>query len=174
MIIVEGPDGSGKSTLIQHLGFLPRKFKALRTGLGGTNSLGLHDGIFGWGHTDETVNAYYRVIDEYHGARRHENIAADRFHLSERVYSPILRGYQAVTDEDLATVSRTCRMQQIPIILCLPPFHVTLANVLVTGRERPSYQTEAFLREAYDAFVKLAPWATVVYDYTVDAPPVLA
>lgn len=40
MIIVEGPDGSGKTTFIETLGFRAVKYRALRAGVGATQADG--------------------------------------------------------------------------------------------------------------------------------------
>lgn len=175
MIIVEGPDGSGKSTLIKNLGFTPLKLRALRSGVGATQADGSCAGLAGvktsgWAEGLPAIVAYARKIREVQqipGAR----IAFDRFHLSEVVFGPLLRGRQDVLDDDLVIINQILRDKQIPVILCLPPREVTLANVMAPGRERPDFQTEAFLIHAYERFERLAPWATHVYDFTRDPLP---
>lgn len=170
MIIVEGPDGSGKSTLIKNLDLVPRRLKSIRGGLGGVKADGTGDGTAGWGGTDPALKAYARKVLQY---EPESLMAFDRFHLSEVVYGPILRGHQEMTEGDLALLSSFLRHRHIQVVLCLPPFEVTLANVNQNGRERPSYQTEGFLHQAYVAFTRLTPWATTVYDFTRDAFPVM-
>lgn len=176
MIVVEGPDGSGKTTLIKALGYTSRHLKSLRGSLGGTTKEG-------WAAPCETtLMAYRRMVA---GARRAETrpvqeppgpeqIAFDRFHLSEHVYGPLLRGRQDVSEDTLITVGRMLHEQKVPLILCLPSFEETLINVQEQGRERPSYQTEEFLAQAYEGFRRLAMCATVVYDYTIDAVPTIS
>ena len=168
MIILEGPDGSGKTTVLERLGYERRAFKALRAEVGGNEPGGTATSNFGG-----TTPAHIAYAQEILKARRENNhaIAFDRFHLSEHVYGPILRGKQELTEEDLNGLAIYLGRYHIPIILCLPPFEVTLKNVMTAGRERPAYQTEAFLRQAYDGFARLTPWAQVVYDFTRDPFP---
>jgi hypothetical protein len=166
MIIIEGPDGSGKSTLIKTLGLPSKRVKALRGGVGGTKFDGTGDGLAGWGGDDPAVLCYYRLIDRH----AHEDVAYDRFHLSEAAYGPILRGVQELDAGALALLKHYLVGYGVRVVLCLPPFETTLANVRQAGRERPAYQTDDFLRRSYDAFVQLTPWATVVYDYVNDPP----
>jgi thymidylate kinase len=167
MIIIEGCDGSGKSTLIANLGYEGLKLKSLRGGVGGTQQNGLGDGDTGWAGIGPALLAYHKKIKEI-GSRR---IACDRFHLSEIVYGPLLRHRQELDAQDLSLLNAFLHQRQIPVVMCLPPFEVTLANVARAGRERPAYQTDEFLHQAYEAFVRLTPWATVIYDFTCDPIP---
>lgn len=169
MIIVEGPDGSGKSTLIKALNYQATRLKALRGGVGGTKSNGTGDGIVGWGGLEQAVGAYTdKVMEMNEQPGKH---AFDRFHLSEAVYGPLLRQKQELPPTSLLDLSRFLRHHHVPVVLCLPPFEVTLANVTREGREKPPYQTEGFLHMAYKAFEFLQPWATIVFDYTKDPLP---
>lgn len=167
MIIVDGPDGSGKTTLIERLGFIRRQLKSLRGGVGGTTPVG-------WTLPGETpLEAYRRqlhqaAVEEFDVKR----IAFDRFHLSEMVYGPILRNEQLIDEECLTGLNELLHIEyRVPIILCLPPYAATLKNVLQEGRERPDYQTEEFLARAYRAWTNVVPWATQVFDYTRDSLP---
>lgn len=157
MIILEGPDGSGKTTIIERLGYERRSFKALRGGVG-------EDGRGNWGAQDPAPIAYARQVlqgqaDEHRGWRAGtggSGIALDRFHLSETVYGPILRQGSGITNEEVVVLDRLLRARGVYRILCLPPFLETMKNVQREGRERPSYQTLTFLRQAYLAWEKIA------------------
>lgn len=170
MIIVEGPDGSGKTTLIESLGLERKRLKSIRGGVGGTKFNGTGDGVAGWGGKEPALLAYTRKVIET-GAKT--QVAFDRFHLSEAAYGPLLRQIQEVSDGDLQFLTAFLRDQHIQVVMCLPPFEVTVDNVNREGRERPAYQTAEFLQQAYAEFVRLSPWATIVYDYTRDPLPTL-
>ncbi len=183
MIIVEGPDGSGKSSLIARLEFERQTFKSLTGGVGG-------DTPHGWSLPGQgVVEAYLSKVDEAtaqeytcrhcglpgieepHGdhkfARR--DIAFDRFHLSEVVYGPLLRGRQLLPDLQFQRLHKFLVHRKIVVILCLPTFATTLANVAKEGRERPAYQTEGFLHQAYKGFEQLTSWVTYVHRYDQDS-----
>lgn len=160
MIIVEGPDGSGKTTLIEQLGHERRAFKALRGGVGESER-------GNWGGADPAPVAYARQIlqaerDEREGHAGaiggqgleycDRRIAFDRFHLSEIVYGPILRGESGISQEEHRVLRRLLRAKAIPIIVCLPPYSDTIQNVRREGRERPSYQTLDFLLRSYHSW----------------------
>jgi hypothetical protein len=168
MVIVEGPDGSGKDTLIAAIGHRSFKLKALRGGVGGVSTYeagnGLGDGTAGWAGTDPALLAYSRKITQARGT----NIAFNRFHLSEYVYGPLLRDRQELRPADLLFMRSFLYSYNVPVILCLPSFAQTMRNVSLPGRERPAYQTDDFLAEAYDRFADLREFATVVYDFTLD------
>lgn len=170
MIIVEGPDGSGKSTLIENLGLERKRLKSIRGGVGGTRFNGTGDGVAGWGGNDPALLAYTRKVIEV-GPKA--PIAFDRFHLSEVAYGPLLRNLQEVDEPSLELLTAYLRQERIQVVMCLPPFEDTLANVVREGRERPHYQTDDFLQKAYAEFVRLAPWASIVYDYTKDPVPTI-
>lgn len=163
MIIVEGCDGSGKSTLIKNLGITDTLW------MGGARVKHPTRGV-SWAYADNVppVAQFGRQIQ-----RNLHRVAFDRFHISERVYGPLLRGEQVMDDDAFERVSAELRRLRVPVILCLPPYEAAYANVTLAGRERPVYQTDAFLRRAYDEFLALQPWATVVYDFTRDPIPVL-
>lgn len=167
-VIIEGPDGSGKDVLIETLGYHGFKLKALRGGVGGTeaydNGNGLGDGLAGWAGSEPALAAYKAKVRAARGLR----VAFNRFHLSEAVYGPILRGSQELSVFDLEDLKSFLWEEHVPVILCLPSFVTTLNNVKRPGRERPAYQTEEFLRQAYDQFYRLRAYATYVYDFNED------
>jgi hypothetical protein len=168
MIIVEGPDGSGKSTLISRLGHQRVHLRSLRGGVGGTTPEG-------WGGGRPVVDAYVHALDTHP-----PETAFDRFHLSELVYGPILRNTQLITPEILDALTNEINRRRIPVIVCLPSWETTYRNVTQPGRERPGYQTDDFLRASYDAWHAVA-WTRLwnrhwfrVWDYMKDPLPPLS
>lgn len=166
IVIVEGPDGSGKSTLIEKLGCERIHLRALRGGVGADG-----EKKEGWGAGRPAVEAYLDQITQ--AAKSGRRVGFDRFHLSEVIYGPLLRNHQEITPRDLTVLTTKLHALQIPIIMCLPPVEVTFRNVFKEGRHVPHYQTEEFLRQSYGQFAYLTPWATHVYDFTTDPLPVL-
>lgn len=161
MVIIEGPDGSGKSTLIKHLGLDPLWMGGVR--------VRTPEGVRSVDPQLSVPEQLYGQIENWLG----KPIAFDRFHLSEHVYGPLLRGQEEVTLDHLDVLGGVLRKHSVPVILCLPPLNVAYDNVVREGRPRPAYQTDEFLRRAYDRFSFLQPWATIVYDFTRDPIPEL-
>lgn len=162
MIIVEGPDGSGKSTLIKNLGIEHAIW------MGGVR-VRSPKGVDWVSPGTSALSQFLNQITNY----ERNPVAFDRYHLSERIYGPLLRDRQEISDFNLRVINDLIHDAAIPVILCLPPYSAAYANVTEAGRPRPAYQTDAFLRRAYDEFLSLQPWATVVYDFTRDPIPVL-
>ena len=179
MFIVEGPDGAGKTTLIKNLG--GEVFAHLKSLRGGTG-----EGVGGgWANPGEdTLNAYTRQIMAAKRSTNAHRAAFDRFHISERIYGPMLRGKQDMSHFDLSQVCKMLLTYNVPIIMCLPSLVTCMANVRQEGRERPSYQTDQFLWEAYHRYWEVLAevekmqkeWGVPLithYDYKRHALPVL-
>lgn len=163
-LIVDGPDGGGKSTVVDRLGLERMHLKSLRGGVGGTT-------LEGWAGVDDAPVAYARKLIE-----SPPGTAFDRFYLSELIYGPMLRGESAITPEEVTLVQRVERALGIQTVVCLPSYGRTLKNVMQAGRERPLYQTPAFLRGAYEAWSQINdrfPHAHI-FNYETDPLPVLA
>lgn len=103
MIIVDGPDGSGKTTLCENLvkdGVVLSKLESPGRTKG---QLSLRD------QTLRYLNAYIN-----------RNLAVDRYLFSEMVYGPILRKYCAFSTTDFFSILSKLIHAQNPIIFCLP------------------------------------------------------
>lgn len=139
-VIIEGPDGSGKTQLIESLGLPNEHVLAFKPEYG--------DPI-----------AYYaeKLADD-------EPKAFDRFFLSELVYGPILRGRSAIADAQIDILRGM--FPRVSVIMCLPPFATTY--LATRSRPWPDYQTDEFLAKSYADFQKLADSRLVdyVYDWT--------
>jgi hypothetical protein len=166
-LIVEGPDGSGKTTIIEKLGLTRRHLKSLRGGVGGqAYDQGTEMVPGGWGGKDPAAVAYIRQLIE-----APDGTAFDRFYLSELVYGPILRGQSAIRETDVDLVRRVAGLMKIYTVVCLPSFETTFQNVITPGRERPSYQTPEFLRAAYDGWKRVLNFRTedvIIFNYETD------
>lgn len=159
-LIVEGPDGGGKTTVIERLGLTRRHLKSLRGGVGGTTPEG-------WGGSDPAPIAYIRQL-----ITAPDGTAFDRFYLSELVYGPILRGQSSIRESDVDVVRRVEALMGIYTVICLPSFEKTLENVCQPGRERPSYQTPEFLQRAYDAwhnFTRFRASGVLFFNFETDS-----
>ena len=116
MIIVEGPDGAGKSTLVGKLG----------------KDLGL---LVGERATTDRKKLYtvtrqdtYTALGLEIGGNSPSRIW-DRLFFSEMVYAPIVGRTCEFTEREQTTIKRIMMAIGVPIIVCYPPLETVLANV---------------------------------------------
>lgn len=164
MIIVEGPDGAGKTGLVRKLTIefsLPTHERASH------GVAGPVDNLFEWAHRD-VVTMPEQPISVYD---RHPLI-------SEYVYGPICRSTLPV-GFTTPTAHALIRMMapRVLVVMCRPPLERLTASV-TPERDMPGV-TEHIERiaSAYDALRMFWPGYVITYDYSnhsEDLPKVLA
>jgi hypothetical protein len=159
-VIIDGPDGGGKSSLARYL--------CDRYGYAYHHESGPP--------TDRSLGAYAALLSQ-----EWVPTVFDRHYLSEVVYGPLLRGGSCLSDEDVTAMRDTIDRVRATVIVCLPPRGVTLAN---SNRPGEYLRDPAVRAEGYDRWVVLVqrlihtpaflPRSFRVYDYTVDDVPTLS
>jgi len=145
-VIIEGPDGAGKTTLAQQFVKSGLKYH--------------HEGPPPAGCS--VFDHYMSFLDRCDAAG--VGMVLDRFHIGEIVYGSILRGSSGITVEQAMVISS--RVDRI--ILCLPPWPVCYGNT----RNRPELiKDDEILRVAFDVWhlVSNNPdlmLKATTYDYT--------
>lgn len=110
-IIIEGPDGAGKSTLA----------KSLADALG--------------------MNILKMTADGGQSAREYgqklacDGVVIDRCWVSEQVYSDLFGREPRIDDDDAEALTEFCGLAGIPIIVLLPPLHVVISRLNERGDE---------------------------------------
>lgn len=121
MIIVEGVDNTGKTTLIQKL---KERFPSLELVPKWVGPRGPESSATMWNH----MMLYLRKYPE-----KTLNLVFDRFPLiSEQVYGPIIRGCLAFTKEEIALATQLFRVHDPLVIHC----HRSLRSILADFDER--------------------------------------
>lgn len=153
MIVIEGPDGAGKSTLAEAIA---DDFELAIRHTGGPGP-------------DKRHQTYNRLAAAVSGLG--DPIVYDRFMMSESIYGRLLRkdvGSQFSAYEE-GYVLRVLDALDCPVILCLPPLDVCLHNFEM---DREAGDDQANVRKqlpdiwkAYENTLKIGPW-TNIYDYT--------
>lgn len=110
-IIIEGPDGAGKSTLAKSL--------ADRLGM---NILKM------------TANGG-QSPDEYMQKLACDGVVIDRCWVSEQVYPDLFGRDPRISGDDAEALTDFCRRAGIPIIVLLPPLHVVTSRLNSRGDE---------------------------------------
>ena len=106
IVIIEGPDGAGKTTLAKQL-------------MDKYNLSYHHEGP---PPTDIHPLKYYSDVLE--NIAHKNNVVIDRFALGERVYGPPLRGEDRLGDYQWAEMNDHFRFWGVKQVLCLPPVDV--------------------------------------------------
>lgn len=115
MILIEGPDGAGKSTLARELG--------AALGLNQTHSPGPR------GARERTYDALGEAVKGNSPVRIH-----DRLYYSEIVYGIVLRGRVEFSHRERVYVETVLHgALNVPTIFCMPPLETVVKNVEDTG-----------------------------------------
>jgi len=152
IIIVEGPDGAGKTTLVE---YLARELGARSW----------HCGV----PVDHPMIEYMDVAMV--GLRREQTLIVDRFHLGEQVYGPIMRGGDRLGLRGRLVFEELLRRMFDPVIvLCLPPFNVCMRNWQQNHTNEYVKETAKF-HDVWHAFSIVATsLPKFTYDYTRTTP----
>lgn len=164
MIIIEGPDGGGKTTLL----------KRLEVGLA---EYGIHQGVHAgtpnrdrmWETTVErTYDAIGRDLNP-----NYPPLVWDRLFYSELVYAPIM-GRRNAFGLRSNYVHRLIAYTQSPVIFCMPPIKEVMENVAKTKQHSWVAGNEEKIWNRYHNIIsRYSNKNTYLWDYTVDSWPAL-
>lgn len=148
VLIVEGADGSGKTTLCNTLA-RDHGFKVVHTGVPReTNGRDL-------------FNTY--LMDLWLALHEDQPVVFDRLFLGEFIYGPIMRGRSLLTDHHLRMLNRVVMAYDIKHVLCLPPRPVAYDNWRAKKQDYVDHETKwGQVFEDYDR------WSDrlMTFDYT--------
>lgn len=147
VVVLEGCDGGGKSTLANWLH-------------------NTHDyAIVKTGPPAPAGNLTVTYLDALHAAIREPGRTVfDRCHLGEAVYGPILRGADRIGVEGLAAIERVIAKHSVRLIICAPPWETLVVGW--RGKE-DLVKNEATLRTVYERYLEEAERLGIVpYDWT--------
>lgn len=163
LIIFEGPDGAGKSTLASSLA---RSMDAHY----------VHCGPF-LGVTTGLARLYAEAIMP--AVLGHRDVILDRCWYSEKPYADAFRGGKSrLQMTDIRMLERLALRCQTSLVLCLPPFGVVMGNFLERKKQKGGEyldSTDQLLQvfQGYEALSATTQLPLTLYDYTVDSQDLL-
>lgn len=110
-IIIEGPDGAGKSTLAKSLA-----------------------GALDMNILKMTANGC-QSVREYEQKLACDGVIIDRCWVSEQVYSDLFGREPRISNDDAEALTKFCGLVGIPIIVLLPPLQVVVSRLNERGDE---------------------------------------
>lgn len=110
-IIIEGPDGAGKSTLAKSLA-----------------------GALGMNILKMTADGG-QSVPEYLQKLACDGVIIDRCWVSEQVYSDLFKRKPRIDNDDAEALTEFCGLAGIPIIVLLPPLDVVISRLNERGDE---------------------------------------
>jgi hypothetical protein len=147
IIVLEGPDGSGKTTLSNWL-HKTHGYQIVKTGppppIGNVTVMylkALHAAIEAPGRT-----------------------VFDRLHTGEAIYGPILRGVDRMGVEGMAAVERVMAKHNVRLIICCPPWETLVAGWRSKDDLLKDEATLLTVHERYQE--EIARLGIVPYDWT--------
>lgn len=141
-IIIEGPDGAGKSTLAKSLaGALDMNILKM-TANGGQS------------------------VPEYLQKLACDGVIIDRCWVSEQIYSDLFGREPRINHDDAEALTELCEHTGIPIIVLLPPLHVVIGRLNERGDEYADVVCPNIVKiyERYQEWAKAHDNAIVIED----------
>lgn len=152
VIILEGPDGAGKTTLAKEMQE-QEGFHYFRCGVPepGARLLEFYSGMI--------LNAL----------STNSNVVIDRCFVGETIYGPVMRNKSLLEPEDFQILIQLCRKFDVLHVFCMPSYEVILSNW--TSRRSAEYvDGERKLHAIYQGYRSQAclfPFGSLLfYDYT--------
>ena len=164
MIIVEGPDGAGKTTLCKRVA---EDFDLEICDWEQEMDL-TRDEMKEW----PTRRYYYALAEEFQLNAPQTGLEKpwihDRFYFSSLVYGPLMQGHNQMSEEDRKTIGRVILALACPVIVCLPPKPVVLDNM---GQDRHQMDgVKDLISDIYDLYTSVMSRSAypfvMYYDYT--------
>lgn len=164
MVIIEGPDHAGKTTLIQHL----------QGHFGDAVELSPSSRMTKDQRNDPRFRDPEAVKERVYSAICHKSPIAsqgpvqvhDRLFFSELVYGEILRGKSCFNWAESVHIRRLLTAITPPIVFCLPPLESITSKIYGSNEMEGVTDNITKIYQAYQALSALSNPRITLYDYT--------
>lgn len=149
--IIEGPDGAGKTTLVQDL-----RYRWI-------NTVGHHQGPYVHDVIGETLTSISSAMCLA------SHVVCDRLHLGERIYGPVFRGKDMLGDlgQDILEESLLKVLGGVVQIICLPPYESHVKPAWLAREQVEMLDSTEQLERIYQLYkTQKSALPTIVYDWT--------
>lgn len=157
LIVLEGPDGGGKTTLAGCLSQLG--YQVIPMGVPPPEAQ--KDALKLFDFFDEPLAK--AIVSK-------QRVVFDRLHLSDRIYGPLMRGGSLFEEEHQIVLDYLIQRNDGQVVICLPPYEYALESW--KGRKELEYVKKMITFEAvYKAYANLIFYQSknkgyMWYDYT--------
>lgn len=154
MIIVSGPDNSGKTTLV----------KRLCEDLG-LNNMPKCTSLPLWANPDDYFDWVMSTL-----ARGQANDIVDRCYIDELVYGPVMRGKVSFSPMQIDLANKLFEACQ-PLLIVTDPGLVAISKSYAERDQYPELRENLAVREEYYSVLKNRPFSEVpkyIFDYRFD------
>lgn len=159
MVIIEGPDASGKSTLISYLlGEFGDQLELAESSKGDRNAPEWREPV---NVRKRTYTALSQAVIGTHRVQVH-----DRLFFSELVYGEVLRGGACFRWKEQQHILRVLTALSPPVVLCLPPVEAYLACLPHEKQMEGVIENSLAIYRKYEALCTVRHPRITVYDYT--------
>lgn len=162
MLILEGPDGGGKTSLSQHEDIAPEFLSPA------------HQGPYSGDVFTTTLTKVMELTRRAKAAER--GVIFDRLHLGEHVYGPIYRDGSRLSLAHSRMIDRVLLGYGAVAVLCLPPFEVARNNWQGRSESEMFPNDVAKYSQVWGAYNVLDTYThlpVVRYDFTTHSPSML-
>lgn len=153
IIVIEGPDGAGKTTLAASL-CLEFGLKMGERGVADRSRL-----------YEVTVPDTFRALGEAVDGREVPKVW-DRLFYSEFIYAPVVGREPEFKPQQAIHIEQLIEVMGCPIVLCLPPIEVVKENITQADQMKGVHENIDTIYQGYLQLWESLPSQAIMYDYT--------